>query len=49
LLAGALTSIAGVLVHGLLDNSYFLVDLAMLFWWQMGIAAAAAPRTTDRS
>ena len=42
LLAGALTSIAGVLVHGALDNSYFLVDLSILFWWQIGIVAAAA-------
>ncbi|HLH21493.1 MAG TPA: O-antigen ligase family protein [Chloroflexota bacterium] len=45
LLAGALASVAGVLVHGALDNSYFLVDLAVLFWWQMAIAAAARPRT----
>ncbi|HZS00302.1 MAG TPA: O-antigen ligase family protein [Chloroflexota bacterium] len=42
LLAGALASVAGLLVHGALDNSYFLVDLAILFWWQMAIAAAAA-------
>jgi O-antigen ligase len=41
LLAGALASMAGVLVHGFLDNSYFLVDLAILYWWQVAIAAAA--------
>jgi putative inorganic carbon (HCO3(-)) transporter len=43
LVAGAVASIAGLLVHGLLDNSYFLVDLAILFWWQLAIAAAAGP------
>lgn len=41
LLAAALASVAGVLVHGALDNSYFLVDLAILFWWQVGMVAAA--------
>lgn len=40
--AGALASMAGMLVHGSLDNSYFLVDLAILFWWQLAIAAAGA-------
>jgi putative inorganic carbon (HCO3(-)) transporter len=34
LIAGALASMVGLLLHGLLDNSYFLVDLAYLFWWQ---------------
>jgi putative inorganic carbon (hco3(-)) transporter len=42
-LAAALASLAGLLVHGALDNSYFLVDLAILFWWQLAIIAAATP------
>jgi putative inorganic carbon (hco3(-)) transporter len=43
LLAGALASLAGVLAHGFLDNSYFLVDLAILFWWQLAIAITVHP------
>ncbi len=39
--AGALGAMAETLVHGLLDNSYFLVDLAFLFWL---ILAAVARR-----
>ena len=31
-IAGALGAMTDLLVHGLLDNSYFLVDLAYLFW-----------------
>jgi putative inorganic carbon (hco3(-)) transporter len=42
MLAGAFASVAGTLVHGSLDNSYFLVDLAILFWWQWAIVATAA-------
>jgi O-antigen ligase len=30
--AGALGAMADMLVHGFIDNSYFLVDLAFLFW-----------------
>jgi putative inorganic carbon (hco3(-)) transporter len=41
LLAAALASVAGVLVHGSLDNSYFITDLALLFWWQMSLVAVA--------
>jgi O-antigen ligase len=32
LAAGALGSMADLLVHGAIDNSYFLVDLAFVFW-----------------
>jgi putative inorganic carbon (hco3(-)) transporter len=32
LVAGGLGALADMLVHGLVDNSYFLVDLAFLFW-----------------
>jgi O-antigen ligase len=30
--AGALGAMADMLVHGFIDNSYFLVDLAFVFW-----------------
>jgi O-antigen ligase len=30
--AGALGAMADMLVHGFIDNSYFLVDLAFIFW-----------------
>ena len=32
LVAGACGSMADLLVHGFIDNSYFLVDLAFVFW-----------------
>jgi O-antigen ligase len=32
LVAGALGAVADMLVHGFIDNSYFLVDLAFVFW-----------------
>jgi O-antigen ligase len=32
LVAGGLGALADMLVHGLVDNSYFLVDLAFVFW-----------------
>lgn len=32
LVAGALGAMADMLVHGFIDNSYFLVDLASVFW-----------------
>ena len=43
LLAGALASMVGLLVHGAVDNSYFLPDLAVLFWWHLAIVAVAQP------
>jgi O-antigen ligase len=36
IVAGACGSMADLLVHGFIDNSYFLVDLAFLFW--LGLA-----------
>jgi putative inorganic carbon (hco3(-)) transporter len=42
LVVGALASVAGWLVHGAVDNSYFLVDQAYLFWWQLAIVEIAA-------
>jgi O-antigen ligase len=37
LAAGALGSMADLLVHGAIDNSYFLVDLAFLFWITLAV------------
>ncbi|MBA2446433.1 MAG: O-antigen ligase family protein [Chloroflexi bacterium] len=37
LAAGALASMANFVVHGLIDNSYFLVDTAFIFWLTLGI------------
>lgn len=35
-------SMADFLVHGLIDNSYFLIDLAFMFWLTAALAAVAA-------
>jgi putative inorganic carbon (HCO3(-)) transporter len=43
MIAGACGSMADLLVHGFIDNSYFLVDLAFLFW-----LALALTETEDR-
>ncbi|MSQ09795.1 MAG: O-antigen ligase family protein [Dehalococcoidia bacterium] len=34
-------SMVDLLVHGLIDNSYFLIDLAFLFWLTVALAAVA--------
>jgi O-antigen ligase len=47
LAAGALGSMADLLVHGAIDNSYFLVDLAFVFWMTLAVARAAV--STQRS
>jgi O-antigen ligase len=39
MVAGALGAMADVLVHGAIDNSYFLVDLAFVFWLTLAVAA----------
>jgi hypothetical protein len=41
LVAAALASMVGLLVHGSLDNSYFLPDLALLFWTNLAVVAVA--------
>jgi len=35
--AGASGAMADLLVHGFIDNSYFLVDLAFLFWLTLAL------------
>jgi len=37
LLLGMVGSIVATVVHGLVDNSYFVPDLAMLFWFFVGM------------
>jgi len=39
--AGALGAMADLLVHGFIDNSYFLVDLAFLFWLSLALVDTA--------
>ena len=41
--AGALGAMADLLVHGAIDNSYFLVDLAFVFWLTLALVAAEKP------
>jgi O-antigen ligase len=45
LVAGALGAMADLLVHGAIDNSYFLVDLAFVFWMTLAVTRAAAVKT----
>ena len=42
LVAGAVGAMADLLVHGAIDNSYFLVDLAFVFWLTLALGEAAA-------
>ena len=41
LVAGAAGAMADLLVHGFIDNSYFLVDLAFVFWLCLALVAGA--------
>lgn len=40
-------SMVGFLVHGLIDNSYFLIDLAYLFWLSLALLAVLALHPTS--
>jgi O-antigen ligase len=42
LAVGALGSMTDFVVHGLVDNSYFLPDMAVIFWLTLAVAAVAA-------
>jgi O-antigen ligase len=44
LVAGALGAMADLLVHGAIDNSYFLVDLAFVFWLLLAVTSAKPRR-----
>ncbi|MBV8084152.1 MAG: O-antigen ligase family protein [Chloroflexi bacterium] len=37
LAVGLLASMVDALVHGLVDNAYFLIDLSLLFWLTLGL------------
>jgi putative inorganic carbon (hco3(-)) transporter len=41
--AGALGAMTDLLVHGFIDNSYFLVDLAFVFWLTLALVAQEHP------
>jgi putative inorganic carbon (hco3(-)) transporter len=45
LAAGLLAAMVAFAVHGLVDNSYFLLDLALTFW--LGCGMLQVLRTTD--
>jgi O-antigen ligase len=40
--AGAAGAMTDLLVHGVIDNSYFLVDLAFVFWLSLALVAVAS-------
>ena len=42
LAAGLIGSLVATLVHGLIDNSFFLPDLAALWWVQIGLLGELA-------
>jgi O-antigen ligase len=42
LAAGAMGAMADMLVHGLIDNSYFLVDLAFIFWLIFALSSSVS-------
>jgi O-antigen ligase len=48
LAAGAAGSMTDFLIHGLVDNSYFLADMALIFWLTVAIGAALSYRGSPR-
>ncbi|HEY8475400.1 MAG TPA: O-antigen ligase family protein [Chloroflexota bacterium] len=46
---GALGSMVDFVVHGLVDNSYFLPDMAMVFWLTLGLAEVLRRHVEPRS
>ena len=43
---GLIGGMANFALHGLVDNSYFLPDLAVLFWLSFAILGLASVKTT---
>jgi O-antigen ligase len=43
--AGLAASMTEMLLHGFIDNSFFLIDLAFFFWLTYGLMAAVAEAT----
>jgi putative inorganic carbon (HCO3(-)) transporter len=44
---GALAAMTAALVHGLVDNFYFVPDLALAFWLLIALVELSAQQTTD--
>jgi O-antigen ligase len=44
LAVGATASMVDFVVHGMIDNSYFLVDVAFIFWLTLAVGARGADR-----
>jgi putative inorganic carbon (HCO3(-)) transporter len=44
---GALAAMTAVLVHGLVDNFYFVPDLALAFWLLIALVELSGQQTTD--
>ncbi len=49
LAAGALASMTDFVVHGAIDNSYFLVDMAFIFWLTIAVGNRLALRSESSS
>jgi O-antigen ligase len=45
---GLLAGMVDFLVHGMVDNSYFLMDLAMIFWLSCGLLQLAGAGPEQR-
>ena len=48
-MTGLIGSMGATLAHGLVDQSYFLIDLAYAFMLAAGLVALLASRSTDGS
>jgi hypothetical protein len=46
---GALAAMAATLTHGLVDNFYFVPDLALVFWLLIALVEAADERPTTNN
>jgi O-antigen ligase len=49
LAVGALGSMTDFVAHGLVDNSYFLPDMAVIFWLTLAVAATLHPAVSEGS
>jgi O-antigen ligase len=49
LVAGAVGAMTDMLVHGFIDNSYFLVDLAFVFWLCVAVSCQPSAVSLSRS
>jgi O-antigen ligase len=49
LVAGAVGAMVDTLVHGLIDQSYFLVDLAFVFWLMLALVISSKPASLSKA